>query len=429
MESGGIDPEVRGVDRHDGTRVPKKMSSLPTFTRAQESRILFVLAAVQFVNVLDFMMVMPLGPDFSLALSIEASHLGWIGGSYTASAAVSGFLGSFFLDRYDRKQAMLWCLLGLAVATLLGGLAYDFESLMAARILAGLFGGPAATLTFAMAIDVVPTERRGRAMGTLLSAFSIASVFGVPAGLELARLGGWPLPFFGVGALAFLVLFGGFRWLPSMTSHVARARTERSGAAALALLVRKEVWYAYLCVSFAMMAGFMIIPNMAAYLQFNLGFPRANLGLLYLLGGLSSFTMMLLSGRLVDRCGSTFVTGLATTLLITVIFAGFFQDPPWLPVWVIFVGFMTAMGVRGVATSAAASKVPEPHERARFASFFSVFQHAASAAGAFVSAFLLSADEAGKLLGMHTVAGVSMGLSVFIMVWMIPLERRIRRGF
>ncbi len=404
------------------------MSSTPIFTRAQERRILILLAAVQFVNVLDFMMVMPLGPDFAQALSIEASHLGWIGGSYTASASISGLLGSFFLDRYDRKQAILWCLFGLALATLLGGLAYDFESLLAARILAGIFGGPAATLTFAMAVDVVPTERRGRAMGTLLSAFSMASVFGVPAGLEMARLGGWPLPFFGVGTLALLVLAVGIRWLPKMTSHIPRARQEKIAAASLALLRRKEVWYAYLCVSFAMMAGFMIIPNIAAYFQFNLGFPRASLGILYLLGGLSSFAMMLLSGRLIDRWGSTVVGGLATTLLIGVIFGGFFLDPPWLPVWMIFVGFMTAMGVRGVATSAAASKVPASHERARFASFLSVFQHAASAAGAFVSAFLLSEGEAGRLRGMHTVAGVSMVLSVFIMVWMVPLERRIRRG-
>ena len=30
-----------------------------------ESRLLYIIAAVQFVNILDFMMVMPLGPDFA----------------------------------------------------------------------------------------------------------------------------------------------------------------------------------------------------------------------------------------------------------------------------------------------------------------------------------------------------------------------------
>jgi hypothetical protein len=42
------------------------------------------LARFTFVNVLDFMMVMPLGPDFAAALDIPTSHLGYIGGSYTA---------------------------------------------------------------------------------------------------------------------------------------------------------------------------------------------------------------------------------------------------------------------------------------------------------------------------------------------------------
>lgn len=64
----------------------------------RERRLIFVLAAVQFVNILDFMMVMPLGPDFACDLHIPTSQLGTIGGSYTASAAVSGFACAFFLS-------------------------------------------------------------------------------------------------------------------------------------------------------------------------------------------------------------------------------------------------------------------------------------------------------------------------------------------
>lgn len=59
-----------------------------------ERSVVALVGAVQFVNILDFMMVMPMGPDFARALGIDQSKLGYIGGSYTAAASVSGLLGS-----------------------------------------------------------------------------------------------------------------------------------------------------------------------------------------------------------------------------------------------------------------------------------------------------------------------------------------------
>ena len=66
---------------------------------ASEKKILFVVGAVQFINIVDFMMVMPLGPDFAEALGIPTSKLGIIGASYTFSAFLSGLLGTLYLSR------------------------------------------------------------------------------------------------------------------------------------------------------------------------------------------------------------------------------------------------------------------------------------------------------------------------------------------
>ena len=83
--------------------------------KSSEAKVVFAVGAVQFVNILDFMMVMPLGPDFARALGIPLSHLGYIGGSYTAAASVSGIAGAFFLDRFDRRKALAVAMLGLTL--------------------------------------------------------------------------------------------------------------------------------------------------------------------------------------------------------------------------------------------------------------------------------------------------------------------------
>ncbi|MBL8720617.1 MAG: MFS transporter, partial [Myxococcales bacterium] len=93
------------------------------------------------------MMVMPLGPDFARQLGISTSHIGYVGGAYTAAAAVSGLVGALFLDRFDRRSALVLSMLGLALGTAAGAFACGLPSLMLARVLAGAFGGPATSVS------------------------------------------------------------------------------------------------------------------------------------------------------------------------------------------------------------------------------------------------------------------------------------------
>ena len=55
-----------------------------------EGLIVLLVGAIQFINILDFVIPMPMGPDLAHGLGIPNSQIGLIGGSYTAAAAVSG---------------------------------------------------------------------------------------------------------------------------------------------------------------------------------------------------------------------------------------------------------------------------------------------------------------------------------------------------
>src|SRR5438874_3684905 len=201
-----------------------------------ERTVIFLIGAVQFVNILDFMMVMPLGPFFAGPLGIPASRIGVVGGSYTAAAAISGVACSFFLDRFDRRKALGTAVAGLVVATALGGFSTGFGSIVFARILAGLFGGPATSLSLSIVADVIPSERRGEALGAVMGAFSVSAVLGVPTGLELARWGGWRLPFFSVAGLGLVLLPIAIALLPPLTGHLAAVnapQNPRTGVASL----------------------------------------------------------------------------------------------------------------------------------------------------------------------------------------------------
>jgi predicted MFS family arabinose efflux permease len=386
-----------------------------------ERLIVFLVGAVQFVNILDFVMVMPLGPDFAKALDIPASHLGYIGGAYTLAAAFSGLAGSFFLDRFDRRKALAVAMLGLGIGTACGGLAWDLPSLLAARVIAGLFGGPATSLSFSIIADVIPSERRGKAMGAVMGAFSVASIVGIPAGLRLARIGTWRLPFFGTAVLGLMVTAMSIWLLPPLTGHLRdpSARETTIGA----LLRKPRVQLSYAMTAIVMAAGFIVIPNISPYVQGNLAFPREQLELLYLWGGAVSFLATRLGGMLVDRFGSFRVGVVGALLVLAINYLWFIDYRPSYPMVAMMAGFMFAMGIRNVAYNTLTSKVPSPAERARFQSLQSAVQHGFAALASIVGAKLLDANPDGSIVGMQLVASISMGMSLLFPVLAYYVER------
>ena len=397
----------------------------PPSGASRELGILLLLGGVQFINIVDFMMVMPLGPDYARDLGVPVSTIGIVGGSYTAAACVSGLVGSLFLDRFDRRSALVVALLGLVVGTVAGGFATSYATLIAARVIAGAFGGPATSVSLAILADVVPPARRGRAMGIVMSAFSLASIVGVPFGLELANRSSWRMPFWVLGGAGLLVALLAWARLPSLRGHVARASAStRDAIKEGARLVADPVaQLSFLMAVFVMISMFSIIPSISPYLLRNLGYPRDRLSGLYMMGGLATLLSLRLTGKLVDRAGSARIGSVGSLgTAITVAFAFAFVAPVSTIAY-FFVSYMVFSSTRMVAFNALASKVPPASERARFGSIQSAVQHGASAFGAFVSSTLLH-EEAGKLVGLPTVAWLSVGCSILV----IPLFWRTERA-
>jgi predicted MFS family arabinose efflux permease len=396
--------------------------------RVSERLLVFLIGAVQFVNILDFVMVMPLGPDFARALAIPLSTLGWVAGSYTLAAAVAGLLGSLFLERFDRRSALAVAMAGLALGTAAAGVATGLSSLLAARVLAGLFGGPATSLSLSIIADSVPVARRGKALGAVMGALSVATVLGVPASLKLAEWAGWRAPFFSVAGLGLLITAGTIAVLPPMRDHLKYRSASGAKRPRSVPLFRRTVLLSYVMTAVTMGAGFLVIPNLSAYMQVNLGLPRSALPTLYGIGGTLSFITLRAVGWLVDRLGS-FRVGTGGSLLMFIAVWFFFVDVPARPnVTLLFLFLFFSLSVRNVAYSTLTSKVPGPFERARFMSFQSAVQHLASAGGAITSSVVLREGPSGALLNVPRLGILSMVLIACLPGLLWAVEKAVGRG-
>ncbi|MEO7762452.1 MAG: hypothetical protein ABIS68_11155, partial [Casimicrobiaceae bacterium] len=72
-----------------------------TLTRWQERGLLGVLSAVQFNHIVDFMLIMPLGPQLMRLLMISPAQFGILVSAYSFSAAIFGFINALYVDRMN----------------------------------------------------------------------------------------------------------------------------------------------------------------------------------------------------------------------------------------------------------------------------------------------------------------------------------------
>jgi predicted MFS family arabinose efflux permease len=390
-------------------------SRASVFTR-REWLLLLVLTAVQFCHILDFVLMMPLAPMLMRSLHVSAREFGLLVSAYTFAAAASGLLAAAFMDRFDRKRMLLFLLAGFGVGTLLCGLVDEYWLLMAARVVAGSFGGVLAGVVFAIVGDYIRPERRGTAMGIVMGGFSAASVLGLPFGLSLAERGAWETPFLFLAGVTAVVFVLAAVALPSMRGHLTGRRRDDASAFADLWSVAREPRHlrAFALTVAIMFSAFTVVPFLSAYLVENVGMPETKLDLIYLVGGLATIiTGPLVWGPAADRFGHARTFAAAALLSIIPIAAVTNLPRVALPViLLVTTGMMVMASGRMISVTALITGVVEPRRRGSFMSLNSSIQQGAAGAAAFTAGLLIGGGEGRPLTGYSTVGFVAIGATL-----------------
>lgn len=390
----------------------------------QEKAILWTLAAINFTHIVDFMILMPLGPQLMRIFDISPSAFGLLVSSYTFSAGLSSFLGAFFLDKYDRRKILLWVFVGFLLGTIACALSPNYPILLLSRIVSGLFGGLTSALILAIIGDLVPDERRGRAMGLVMAAFSVASVFGVPFGLFIASLTNWHAPFFFLAGLSLLILVLIYRFIPSITEHLHTGKAKPSPLQVVQRVTGNANQMRAITLTIMMMLGqFTIIPFLSPYMVANVGFTDMELTYIYIFGGLLTIFTSPWVGKLTDRYGKVEVFTVFMSLnvipIAIITHLGVTPIPYVLLVSTFF--FITSNG-RMVPAAALITGTARPENRGSFLSFNSAVQQLAAGAASFLAGLILAEGVNGELLNFEKVGYIAIVLSLLC----LPLIRRIK---
>jgi len=367
-----------------------------------EKRIAIALAFIQFTHITDFIILMPLGPKLSTLFDLDSSSFAYLVSSYMLAAGVAALIGSFFIDRFKRKKALLFIYLGFLLGTFFCGLSNSYSMLLVSRVVTGAFGGLLNAMIFSMIGDTFAYEKRGAATGVIMAAFSAASVAGIPISLEIANRMQWNTPFFVLAALGLLIGIYALYVIPNSkvvpTNHSIKD-----------IVVEKSHYTAFLLTMTIMMAGFSLIPYISNYLVFNTVVTEKGLPLMYFFGGGATFFSARLIGYLADRYGKKpvfyYVAGLSTIPMFVI------SRLENMPVWIIFFVttlFFVLVSGRIVPVMALLTSSVKNNLRGAFMTTNTAIQQFSSAGAMLIAGMLITSNSQNVITGYETVSYLSI---------------------
>jgi predicted MFS family arabinose efflux permease len=393
----------------------------PSASAPGERLLLLILTAVQFTHCLDFMIILPLAEDLMREFDVSPTQFGYMVAVYSISAAIVGFGAGFFMDRISRHIALLVLYAGLTVATFWCAFAPSFAWLVAARSVTGLCGGVAASVVGAIIADTIPPWRRGKAMAWVGTAFPIAQVFGLPAGLWCAKHYGWQSAFVLLGCMCLLVLAVAYFTLPPLPpkrpAEAAPVRQMRE------ILTHPLHIRAFLLSGVLLFAGALVAPFMALAMEKNGGLDKDDIALMYFCGGIVVFFTTRFFGIMSDRYDKLLVLSAITPFVILAVLAVTHWEhaPLWVTLLFTTLFFVTMSGRFSPAMTMVSNAI-EARYRGGFMSVnAAVQQTCASLAHVTAGALITKEAVSGKLIGFDNVgilAAVMFVLTIFFAGWL-----------
>jgi multidrug resistance protein len=283
-------------------------------------RRLAVLIAVNFVDMIGFMIVLPLLPFYALKLNASPETIGRLIASFSIAQLVAAPIWGRVSDRYGRRPALLIGLSASAAAYAVFGLANSVWLLFLSRLVQGAGGGTTGVAQ-AYVADTVDSGDRARALGWLSAATSAGVMLGPAIGSFAAHFG-QAAPGMIAAALCLINVFFAWKWLPEShkkpSSQPVGGRKPIWHPAWMALRhpgtpIARLLWiYGVGMIAFASMTSVL-----ALYLGAEFGVDEKSIGYIFLYVGVLSFVMRsLLLGPIVDRIGETWAMRIGTVLLV-----------------------------------------------------------------------------------------------------------------
>ncbi|MGI5270376.1 MDR family MFS transporter [Nonomuraea sp. CA-218870] len=368
--------------------------------RGRTPPVIRLLVLATFVVILNETIMINAIPQLMTALHITEQTAQWLSTAFMLTMAAVIPITGWFLQRVPTRRAYATAMGLFLAGTALAVVAPSFEVLLGARIVQASGTAVMMPLLMTTLMQVVPQEDRGRVMGNVTLAISVAPAMGPTVSGVILQFGSWRLLFAVVLPIAALITWqglkrlenvgtpeaGGIDWFSVVTAAAGfgglvyglsrfeggdarvaasitaaglvtiavfvlrQLRLQKRGVPLLDLRTLRHRTYTValimMAVAFMAMLGSMIL--LPLYLQSVRGLSALETGLLVMPGGLAMGLLGPAVGRLFDHYGGR-VLVIPGSIGVMLALAGFTQVSMTMPYWQIL-GLHALLSVSLAAT-------------------------------------------------------------------------------
>ena len=248
----------------------------------------FAIGTTEFVS-------MGLLPEMASGVGVPIPTAGHVISAYALGVVVGAPLIAVFGAKLPRRGLLLALMLAFAVGNGGSALAVSYESLTAARFLAGLPHGAFFGVASLVAASLVEPHRRGRAVSLVMLGLPVANVVGVPAATWMGQHLGWRSAYWAVTVLGLLTVAMVALFVPR-----ADADPGATGRRELGAFARPQVWLTLLVGAVGFGGMFAMYSYIAPTVTDVTGLSSSAIPLFLLAFGLGGVLGTMLGGVLAD---------------------------------------------------------------------------------------------------------------------------------
>ncbi|MEJ8847576.1 DHA2 family efflux MFS transporter permease subunit [Variovorax rhizosphaerae] len=196
-----------------------------------------VLAAANFIAVLDMTIANVSVPNIAGSLGISSSQGTWVITSYAVAEAIIVPLTGWIAGRFGAVRVFATAMLLFGACSALCGVSNSLGMLVLGRVLQGLSGGSLMPLSQTLLLRIFPKDKAPAAMALWAMTTLVAPILGPILGGWLCDSFSWPLIFFINVPIAMLVAPIAWRMLKRYESPLLRAPIDTVGLVLLIIFV------------------------------------------------------------------------------------------------------------------------------------------------------------------------------------------------
>lgn len=345
--------------------LPKQALLLPlcafsSMMQEMKKSSLLTIFFVVFFDLLAFGIVIPILPYYSHSFGATGLQLGWLMAVYSLAQFIFSPLWGSLSDRIGRRPVLLGTIFLGALMMLLTAFAQSYETLLLARLLAGVFAANISTASAYIA-DITSEENRAKGMGIIGAGYGLGFIFGPALGGFLSTHG-YSLPILCAAGLGFANFVFALFVLPEPPREGKVAVRSRWVGWTQALANPRTRWPITL-FSLHTLAFTQLEVVFALFMLARFGLQAQSAG--FFLAGMGVVSAILqggLIGRLARRYGEGSLIPVAFFFFFVSIIAAAYAPTPLL-FGICLIGVAIGMGIGSPSLSSLASKGADPSSR------------------------------------------------------------------